>query len=414
MDVLMNSFLSSKELISSLADTDLYKLTMMQVVFEKYMNVKVRYDFKCRNMHILNNVFDATSFLAMVRAEVANLCSLRFTKDELNYLSSKKFFKPGFIEFLRLFQLNLEYVNIYIEKNNDIAIVIEGPWISTILFEVPILAIISETYSIFRNDLVLSTHTKRNSIDIFNNKIKVLFNKIPSNILLNNLYITDLGTRRRFSFENQKLILESMIANNMLSGTSNVHFARTLNIKAVGTMAHEYVCAHQQLGRVEDSQKAAFQAWADVYRGDLGIALSDTVGFSAFLRDFDLYFAKLFDGARHDSGDPYEWCEKLISHYEKLNIDPKTKIAVFSDGLTFSSIVDLFNTFNERIKVSFGIGTNLTNDVGLEPLQIVMKMTECNNRPVAKVSDSTGKGMCLDPNFEAYIKNIFKEKQNEI
>jgi nicotinate phosphoribosyltransferase len=192
-----------------------------------------------------------------------------------------------------------------------------------------------------------------------------------------------------------------------IKATSNIHFAMEYGLTPSGTMAHEYICAHQQLGRVEDSQKAAFQSWSDVYRGDLGIALSDTVGFNAFIRDFDLYFAKLFDGARHDSGCPYHWCETLIKHYNHLGIDPKSKVAVFSDGLTFPIAVDLFKKFSSEIKTSYGIGTNFTNDLGVTPQQIVMKMTECNGRPVAKVSDSSGKAMCLDPKFEEYVKGIF-------
>jgi len=392
-------------MIKSLCDTDLYKLTMMQVVFEKYTSVNVRYDFKCRNENIMKNLDSKTfSFLLEVSEKIKNLCELKFTKEELDYLKSIRFFKPNFIEYLRTFQLNEEYVRISKNEDDDIAIIIEGPWISTILFEVPVLAIVSETYHKHHDTTACAFITGKE-------RLEEKFEFIEKNFYRDSYpKIVDLGTRRRFSYDWHKELIKTSIGkyDKILTGTSNIHFAMKYDLTPVGTMAHEYVCAHQQLGRVEDSQIAAFQAWADVYRGDLGIALSDTVGFGAFLTDFDLYFAKLFDGARHDSGDPYKWCERLIEHYEDLGIDPKTKVAVFSDGLTFELINNIHNKFNTKIKTSFGIGTNLTNDVGAKPLQIVMKMTECNGRPVAKISDSPGKGMCRDERFEKYIKRIFK------
>jgi nicotinate phosphoribosyltransferase len=189
--------------------------------------------------------------------------------------------------------------------------------------------------------------------------------------------------------------------------------AKELGLKVIGTMAHEYLQAHQQLGpRLVDSQKAALQAWANEYRGELGIALSDVLGFRAFLKDFDRYFALLFDGCRHDSGDPIWWGEELIAHYNKLRIDPKTKSAVFSDGLTFETAVDIFRRFHSRINTGFGIGTYLTNDIGLVAPQIVIKMTYCNGKPVAKVSDSPGKGMCEDAGFLTYLHQVVEEKVN--
>jgi nicotinate phosphoribosyltransferase len=393
----------------SLLDTDLYKLTMMQVVFEKYTSVNVRYDFKCRSGNVFDGIKNPSLFFIELQEAINELCELRFTKEELDYLRSIRFFKPNFLEYLRLFQLNRDYIKL--GSSGDLKITITGPWISTILFEVPILAMVSELYH---------KHCGQRKIEMYDQSIVNITKKIDyikSNLSLEELAqlrIVDLGTRRRFTFDNQRIILCMMRDHKCLAATSNVYFAKDLGITAAGTMAHEYLCAHQQLGRVEDSQKNAFQAWAEVYRGDLGIALSDTVGFDAFLRDFDLYFAKLFDGARHDSGDPYIWCDKLIRHYEKLRIDPKTKIAVFSDGLDFEKMVSLFHRFHYRIKCSFGIGTNLTNDVGVKPLQIVMKMVECNGRPVVKISDSIGKGMCLDPKFEAYVKRIFYREKGYV
>jgi nicotinate phosphoribosyltransferase len=143
------------------------------------------------------------------------------------------------------------------------------------------------------------------------------------------------------------------------------------------------------------------------YRGDLGVALTDVVGMDAFLSDFDLYFAKLFDGLRHDSGDPYAWGDKALAHYAKLRVDPHTKRLVFSDGLDVAKALGLYRHFADRTQLGFGIGTNLTNDMGLTPLNIVMKLTRCNGQPVAKLSDSPGKTMCDDQTFLAYLRQVF-------
>jgi len=173
-------------------------------------------------------------------------------------------------------------------------------------------------------------------------------------------------------------------------------------------MAHEYLQACQAVGpRLRDSQVFAFNTWAREYRGDLGIALSDVCGMDAFLRDFDLFFCKLFDGARHDSGDPFEWGEKLIAHYQKMRIDPRTKVMVFSDSLNVPLAIKLFEYFRGRSQTAFGIGTNLTNDLGHEALQIVIKMTRCNGQPVAKISDEPSKAIDYDPSYVKYLREVF-------
>ena len=193
------------------------------------------------------------------------------------------------------------------------------------------------------------------------------------------------------------------------AGTSNVLFAMRDGVLPLGTMAHEYLQACQALGpRLRDSQDFGFETWAREYRGDLGIALSDVYGFDAFLRDFDMYFCKLFDGARHDSGDPFEWGERLIRHYEHNRVDPRTKMLVFSDALTFPLMIELFERFRGRAKVAFGIGTNLTNDLGYTPLQIVIKMVRCNGQPVAKLSDTPAKNMCDDEAYVQYLRQVFE------
>jgi len=192
-------------------------------------------------------------------------------------------------------------------------------------------------------------------------------------------------------------------------GTSNVDLAMRQGLIPLGTMAHEYLQACQAVGpRLIDSQRFAFDKWAEEYRGDLGIALSDVCGMDAFLRDFDLFFCKLFDGVRHDSGDPFEWGEKLIAHYRRMRIDPRSKTMVFSDQLNVPLAVRLFNHFRGRANIAFGIGTNLTNDLGHEPLQIVIKMTRCNGQPVAKISDEPSKTMDYDPSYVSYLRQVFQ------
>ncbi len=299
---------------------------------------------------------------------------------------------------LRLFQLNRDNITVY-TLHDELIIKIKGSWLNTILFEVPVLAIVSEVF--FRNavqDKECAYKIGRRELAI---KRKLLTSK--------DIKFADFGTRRRFSREWQEFVIDYFIINapDNFVGTSNVYFALVKGLKPIGTQAHEFFQACQALTRLEDSQKFALETWVQEYRGQLGIALTDSLGMDAFLKDFDLFFAKLFDGCRHDSGFAEIWCRKLINHYEKLGIDPKTKTAVFSDGLDFPKMIYLYQKFSHQINVSFGIGTNLTNDVGVKPLQIVIKMTRCNDRPVAKISDSPGKQMCNDPEYLKYLASVF-------
>ena len=394
--------------INSLLDTDFYKITMMQAVYHKYTNVNVEYAFKWRNKHKCEFTIPINYFIYKIQKEINHLCTLRFQNDELDYLAKIPFIKKDFIEFLRIFQLNKNHVVIERGDCDSIDIRIKGPWLNTILFEVPILAIISELYTIQINDHTNQKNYYLGAVNKLNEKIWYLNNpaQCPEGFRFG-----DFGTRRRMSFEFQKRMLIEMIKTGKLIGTSNVHFAKLFGIKPLGTHAHEWFQVHQQLNhRLIDSQKAALQAWADEYRGELGIALSDCITFDAFLVDFDKYFAKLFDGCRHDSGNPYKWVEKLINHYKKMNIDPRTKTALFSDGLELRLAVDLYNRYNAKINTSFGIGTNLTNDAGFTAPQIVLKLVKVNGQPVAKISDSPGKGMCEDAEYLSYLMRVIIQK----
>lgn len=386
-------------IISSLLDTDLYKFTMMQVVLHHFPAAQVEYRFKCRNEGV-----DLRPYIDDIKREIADLCRLRFSEAELAYLREMRFIKSDFVDFLALFHMNEKYISVVpaAAGNGEIEINVKGPWLHTILFEVPVLAIVNEIY--FRatqRDPDYSEGRAR-----LENKIAL----ITANPALKNCVIADYGTRRRFS-RNWHAEVVSHLKQNLgshFAGTSNVMFAREHGLTPLGTMAHEYLQACQALGpRLRDSQTFAFETWAREYRGDLGIALSDVYGMDAFLNDYDLFFCKLFDGARHDSGDPFEWGERLIAHYVKNRIDPSTKVLVFSDGLSFEKVAALYLRFKDRIKVAFGVGTNLTNDVGYTPLQIVMKMVRCNGQPVAKLSDSPAKDMCDDADYVAYLRKVF-------
>ncbi|WP_444997375.1 nicotinate phosphoribosyltransferase [Aliikangiella sp. IMCC44359] len=389
--------MASKPIIQSLLDTDLYKLTMMQTVLHYFPAAEVEYLFKCRTEGV-----DLTSLATEIRDEIKHLCQLKFTENEVHYLNNIYYLKSDFVQFLKLFQMNESYVRMGRDEEGQLEIKVVGPWLHTILFEVPILAIVEEVYSRHQHaDIDLKEGQRR---------LKEKTQAIKAHPLGDKLKIMEFGTRRRFSRDWQKQVLLHLnrsVPNNLV-GTSNVYYAREIGLLPLGTMAHEYLQAFQALGpRLVDSQKEALDVWAREYRGDLGIALTDIVGVDAFIKDFDRYFAKLFDGVRHDSGCPFEWARKMIAHYQKLGIDPKTKTLVFSDGLDISLSFDLLEEFHEVTNVVFGIGTNLTNDVGVKPLSIVMKMIKCNGQPVAKISDSPGKTMCKDEGYLTYLKNVF-------
>jgi nicotinate phosphoribosyltransferase len=225
----------------------------------------------------------------------------------------------------------------------------------------------------------------------------------------NNFKLVDFGARRRYSRKWHEEVVATLVKElpNNFIGTSDVLMAKNNKIKPIGTLAHEWIMAGSALVRIKDSQRYMFQTWSEIFRGDLGIALSDTYGVDAFIRDFDMYFCKLFDGCRQDSGDPFIWTDKIIKMYEGYNINPKTKIAVYSDGLDIDKALQIYKYVDGRMKTTFGIGTNLTNDFGIEPLNIVIKATKVNSQPVAKLSDSAGKIMCKDDGYLIYLKSQF-------
>ena len=385
-------------IIRSLLDTDLYKFSMMQMVLHRFSGAHVEYRFKCRTPGV-----DLQACLDDINQEVSSLCELRFRPEELDYLRSLSFLKNDFVDFLGLFELPRRCIEITQGLGQgEISITVKGPWLQTILFEVPILAIINEVY-------FLRFHPQPD-LERARSRLNAKIDSVVNQPGLESFRLAEYGTRRRFSALWHQEVVQQLYASmgDQFVGTSNVLFAMQLGRVPVGTMGHEYLHACQVLGpSLRGSQVFAFDTWAKEFRGELGIALADVYGLDAFLRDFDLYFCKLFDGARHDSGDPFVWGERLIAHYEANRVDPKNKTLVFSDSLTFPKAIEIAKQFAGRCKVAFGIGTNLTNDLGVEPLQIVMKMVRCNGQPVAKVSDAPEKTMCDDPIYLAYLRHVF-------
>ena len=393
-------------IITSLLDNDLYKFTMLQAMLHQFPQTHGVYRFRCRNYQ--DTAYPLADIKPALEAQLDHLCQLSFTQDELDYLSGLRFIRADFVDYLELFKLKRRHIHVSIDDKNRLNIDIEGPMIQAMFFEVFVLAIVNELYyQQLTTPKIIEEGERRlqQKVDLLQRYAGEQSRSMPPFI------IADFGTRRRFSKAWHTHVVETLhkAAPSIVRGTSNVYLAKKLKITPIGTMAHEFMQAFQALDvRLRDSQKAALEAWVHEYRGDLGIALTDVVGMDAFLRDFDLYFAKLFDGLRHDSGDPYEWGDKAYAHYKKLKIDSKTKMLTFSDGLNLEKAWLLHQYFKDRFQVSFGIGTNLTNDMGQTPLNIVLKLVECNGQSVAKISDSPGKTMTDNDTFLAYLRQVFE------
>lgn len=378
-------------IIRSLLDTDFYKFTMQQLVFHQFLEADVEYQFFCRSAGI-----DFSQCITEIKAQVHSLCELTFSEEDISYLRTLGVFKEDYLGFLKTFRLDENVVTVSGKKS--LAITIKGPWAQTILFEIPLLSIVNEVY--FKKQYPQAFHVEGRRRLM--SKMTQLKMEVPSG----KLKFADFGSRRRFSFawQQEALTLLQQQVPDYLMGTSNVFLAKTLGLKPIGTMAHEYIQAMQVLAPdLRQSQRFAFTKWLAEYDKQLGIALTDTYTTKVFLDDFDKDFCLAFQGVRQDSGDPFVFAEHFIKHLQQLGIDPKTKTIVFSDSLTFPLMIDLYKSFSNKIQVAFGIGTNLLNDMGFQPLNIVIKMTRCNGLPVAKISNNPEKLLGLD---SAYIQHL--------
>ena len=381
-------------IIVSLLDTDLYKFNMDQVIFHKHTDLSGEYYFRCRNTDVTftKEMFDE------INAQIDHLCTLTFTKAELDYLRSIRFIKNDYVEFLRLWRPIRDYVETRLGVSGHLHIAVRGPLFSAMQFEIYLLEIVNEVYFRMKYDyaaLRASAEEKLNQkiADFQAGKYTFQF--------------AECGCRRRLSREWQDVVVRRLSQETgACIGTSNVYLAMKYGIKPIGTYAHEYVQMFQGIDAIPlaYTNHYALQDWYDEYRGDNGTALTDTITTDLFLLDFDRSMVNNFTGVRHDSGDPFIWGDKIIAHYEKYGADPRTKQLLFSDSLDFDRAQALYDYFHDRAKVAFGIGTFCSNDTCVKPLNIVIKLQTVNGRAVAKLSDTPGKAMCRDDDFLEYLR----------
>ena len=385
-------------IINSLLETDQYKLSMGQAIFHQFNKDTTTWAFKCRN----KDVFFIDEAVQEISDQIDHFCALRFTDEEIGWLRDNiKWLDKGYLDYLRLWQPRRSEITVRAGIDCGLVIRAKGTWLNTSMHEIPILAIVNEVYFALKYgvgglDQMFKTRALHKLQKMKNGEYDIGI-------------FSEFGLRRRYSGAAQDWLVKLMVDHKVpgFVGTSNVYLAKKYGIKPVGTMAHEFIqCVGQ--GRHEYnpaySNRFMMEAWVKEYGVLNGIALTDTIGTDAFLRDFNLTYATLFSGVRHDSGDPIAWGEKIIAHYKSLGIDPMTKTLLFSDSLDFARATRIKQHFDGRAKVAFGIGTYLSNDCGVDPLNIVMKVVECNGAPVAKLSDVDGKNMCEDIEYINYIR----------
>lgn len=394
-------------IIKSLLENDMYKFSMGQAIYHQFSGYKTTWTFKCRNA----DVKFTPEMVEEIKAQIKAYCKLKFTEDELNYLRSITWLKEDYIDFLRLWHPRYEDFEITTDAECGLSIETKGTWLNTSMYEIPVLAIVNEVYFRMAYDY----------FELLKSYEEKLREKI--NWLTKGKYhlanFSEFGLRRRLSSEAQELAVRSLAQARLCSsnfvGTSNVYLAKKYDLKPVGTMAHEWIMCVGQGNHKHNpaySNWYALEAWVKEYGVLNGIALTDTITTDCFLKDFQLTYATLFNGVRHDSGDPFEFGDKMINHYESLGINPKTKTLLFSDSLDFKKADELFRYFNGRVNVAFGIGTYISNDTCVKPLNIVMKVTECGGSPVAKISDASGKSVCKSPEYVNYLQRTIDWRLN--
>ena len=387
------------QIINSLLETDMYKFSMGQTIFHQFTSYKTTWTFKCRN----KDVHFTDEMVEEIKEQVQAFCKLRFTEEELEYLDNITWIKGTYVDFLRLWQPRYEEFTITTDAPCGLAIDAAGTWLNTSMYEIPVLAIVNEVYfrMAYDYDVLLKQFKRR-----LDEKVRLLE---EDTYRLSDF--SEFGLRRRLSAEAQEMAVKAIAevelpADSHFIGTSNVYLAKKFNLKPVGTMAHEWIMCTGQGNHKHNpaySNWYALDAWVKEYGILNGIALTDTITTDCFLRDFQLTYATLFSGVRHDSGDPYEWGDKMIAHYNSLGINPRTKTLLFSDSLDFERATALYDYFKDKAKVAFGIGTFISNDTDEDALNIVMKTTKCNGMDVAKISDVAGKGMCKNPDYVDYL-----------
>lgn len=394
-------------IINSLLETDMYKFSMGQTIFHQFTSYKTTWTFKCRN----KDVHFSEEMVEEIRQQIAAFCGLRFTEEELDYLDNITWIKGSYVDFLRLWQPRYEEFTITTDAPCGLSIEAAGTWLNTTMYEIPILAIVNEVY--FR-----MAYDYDELLEQFKTRLSQKVEMLEKNKYRLNTF-SEFGLRRRLSAQAQEIAVEALTklkdTDSKFIGTSNVYLAKKYNLKPIGTMAHEWIMCTGQGNHKHNpaySNWYALDAWVKEYGILNGIALTDTITTDCFLRDFQLTYATLFSGVRHDSGDPYEWGEKMIAHYKKLGIDPRTKTLLFSDSLDFEKATQIYDHFKDKVQVAFGIGTFISNDTNVPALNIVMKTTKCNGMDVAKISDIVGKGMCKNPDYVDYLNRCIEYRMN--
>ena len=368
--------------LHSILDNDFYKFTMQHAVIKLFPKAKVRYGFINRGNHQF-----PSGFAQLFREAVDKMIDLKLTVEEKKFLADNcPYLDPTYLDFLQGYQYDPSEITIE-QEGNDLKVIIEGYWYRTILWEVPLMALISEIF-----------YTSQNLIRVDDDIVKRITKEKIEKYNTLGVVILEFGTRRRHSYEVQRLVNETLdtFGADSFLGTSNVHLAMLQNRKPSGTHAHEWFMYHASQYGFKVANAVSLENWTKVYEGDLGIALTDTYTTDVFFEQFNKKFSKLFDGVRHDSGDPIEFAKKTIAHYEQLGIDPKSKIIVFSDSLNYDKVKDIADFCRGKIKMSFGIGTNFSNDVGLPAMNMVIKLTETKPEnshweAVVKLSDEKNK-----------------------
>lgn len=392
-------------IITSLLETDMYKFSMGQVIFHQFSDYKTTWSFKCRN----EEVHFTPEMVQEIKDQIKAYCGLRFTEQELQYLDDILWIKGSYIDFLRLWSPRFEEFEITSDAACGLAIETRGTWLNTSMYEIPVLAIVNEVY--FR-----MAYDYNHLIKVFEEKLDEKTNALSIHEGRYHLSaFSEFGLRRRLSAEAQEMavrkLAETRYSSSTFVGTSNVYLAMKFGVTPTGTQAHEFIMCVGQGNHKHNpaySNWYSMEAWVKEYGILNGTALTDTITTDCFLRDFNLTYATLFSGVRHDSGDPYTWGEKMIKHYMDLGIDPKTKTLLFSDSLNFETADAIFRYFQGRVRVAFGIGTYISNDTDVEPLNIVMKVTKCNGQDVAKLSDIEGKGVCKNPEYVDYLERCIR------
>ena len=394
-------------IITSLLETDAYKFSMGQAIYHQFSDYKTTWSFKCRN----EDVHFTLEMVEEIKRQIQLYCELRFTEDELTYLHNITWIKGSYTDFLRLWEPRYEDFEITTDADCGLAIETKGTWLNTSMYEIPTLAIVNEVYFRMAYD--------------YDDLIKSFKERLDAKVakLVNGEFelgaFSEFGMRRRLSAEAQdmavKALKDAKFASSNFVGTSNVYLAKKHGITPVGTMAHEWIMCVGQGNHKHNpaySNWYALDAWVKEYGVLNGTALTDAITTKCFLKDFQLTYATLFSGCRHDSGDPFEWGDMMIEHYKSLGIDPLTKMLLFSDSLNFEKATAINKYFKGKIKTAFGIGTYIANDTKVPALNIVMKTTACNGMDVAKISDVEGKGMCKNPDYIHYLQRCIDWRMN--